>query len=746
MKKLTCLVWCCFCLTAATAQQADTLRLRIVCAVTEEPVAGATLHFDDSCAQVMDEKGEGYVIVTLPRMKAAISAAGFQTENVMLTASKQWQIVKLTPLDISLQEVVVSATLRQINRMQSPIPVESYSAHYFKRNRTSNLFEALSLVNGVQPQITCNVCNTGGLQMNGLEGPYTMVLIDGMPLVSSLATVYGLFGIPTGMIKRVEVIKGPASTLYGSEALAGIINIITQTPSEKNTWNFSQSVTGYREYNTDVGYSFKGKKTGGLLSMNNFYYQNPVDRNWDGFMDIALQQRTSFFSRFLWERNSRLPFSLAIRYLSEDRSGGEMRWSKRWRGSDSIYGESIITRRFEFLGNYGMRIGKEPLLWEFAYNAHMQDAWYGKTFLQAQQHTGFLQLRWNKKIGAHDIIAGIPFRYQWYDDNTGATVHPQTGRNLPSRNTLTGLFVQNTWQVNEAFTILGGMRWEYHNLQGLVIAPRMSVKWKATENHTIRLTGGNGFRVVNIFTEEHAALTGARKVEIDAQLKPERTWNINLHHMAHFHVGDAGLLSTDGSLFYTYFTNRILPDYDSDPEKIIYTNLKGFAISRGGSVSLALTLRNGFSANTGITVLDAFAKKETEPSRRLLYVPVFTANYGISYHWQKPGITVDFTGRTLSPMRMPIFPNDYRPEMSPWYSILNVQCTKKVAGWLEIVAGVQNILNFLPRDPIMRPFDPFDKNIDDPVNNPNGYTFDPSYNYAPMMGRRFQLAINVKIH
>jgi outer membrane receptor for ferrienterochelin and colicins len=87
-------------------------------------------------------------------------------------------------------------------------------------------------------------------------------------------------------------------------------------------------------------------------------------------------------------------------------------------------------------------------------------------------------------------------------------------------------------------------------------------------------------------------------------------------------------------------------------------------------------------------------------------------------------------------MRLPVLPNDYRPEYSPWYTLQNIQISKTFAKRLEIYTGVKNIFNFLPKDPIMRWFDPFDKNVSDPVGNPNGYTFDPTYNYAPMMARR----------
>src|SRR5690606_12933343 len=115
----------------------------------------------------------------------------------------------------NLDEVVVSGTLREVSKLESPIPVEVYSAKFFRANPAPTIFESLQNINGVRPQVNCSVCNTGDIHINGLEGPYTMVLIDGMPIVSGLSTVYGLNGIPQALIERVEIVKGPASTLYG---------------------------------------------------------------------------------------------------------------------------------------------------------------------------------------------------------------------------------------------------------------------------------------------------------------------------------------------------------------------------------------------------------------------------------------------------------------------------------------------------------------------------------------------------
>ena len=113
--------------------------------------------------------------------------------------------------DKNVDEVIITGTLKPISKSKSPVPVEIYTKKFFEKNPTSNLLESISMVNGIRSQINCSVCNTGDIHINGLEGPYSLILIDGMPIVSSLSTVYGLSGIPSSMIERIEIVKGPAS-------------------------------------------------------------------------------------------------------------------------------------------------------------------------------------------------------------------------------------------------------------------------------------------------------------------------------------------------------------------------------------------------------------------------------------------------------------------------------------------------------------------------------------------------------
>lgn len=717
---------------------------------SQEKIAGATIQLAGHSGGVISERN-GTFSLSLPASHSAssiiVSAVGFQSDTINISVSRKYIAVYLKPFGKDLEEVVISGTLREVHKSASPIPVETYSAKFFRKNVTPSIFEALTIVNGVQPQLNCNVCNTGDIHINGMEGPYTMVLIDGMPIVSNLATVYGFSGIPASIIKRVEVVKGPASTLYGSEAVAGLINIITKDPSGASKFTADVNVSTYQEINADISGKISLGKANSLVGLNIFSFNKRFDINHDNFTDVTLQKRFSLFNKWSFERKSKHPMGIAARLLFEDRWGGEMQWNKKWRGTDSIYGESIYTRRFELIGNYGLAIPHEKILFEYSYNYHNQDSYYGVSPYMAIQHTAYGQLRWDKTIGKHNLIVGIPYRYTLYDDNTPATAKPDGIVNSPSVNITQGIFVQDELKMSDAFTTLAGMRYERHSLQGNIWSPRLAFKYQQNKNHTFRLSGGNGFRVVNLFTEDHLALSGARELVITEALKPEKSWNGNFNYTGTF-IPSFGYITIDASAFYTYFSNKIVADYDTDPQKIIYGNLKGYAVSKGISANFEFTFKKGLKAISGFTFMDVFTNQDKNgitAKQQQIFAPKFSATYALSYTLPKWDITFDFTGKVYGPQRLPIVPNDFRPEYSPLFTLANMQATKKLQNGMEVYAGIKNLLNFKPKDPILRPFDPFDKYVNDPVNNPKDYTFDPSYNYAPVQGIKAMLGFRYNL-
>lgn len=690
-----------------------------------------------------------YEIQNVPKgqYKVQVSAIGYKTQRKMIAIDTVESLhFELQTENNELNEVVVSGTLKAVKRLESAVPVEVYSPVFFKKNPTPSIYESLQNVNGVRPQLNCGVCNTGDIHINGLEGPYTSVLIDGMPIVSSLSTVYGLSGIPNSLVERIEIIKGPASSLYGSEAVGGLINIITKNPSNAPLFSVDVFTTSWLETNLDLGAKFNlGKNATSLLGLNYYNYNQRIDNDNDGFTDVTAQNRISVFNKWNFSRQQNRVFTIAARGMYEDRWGGDIRWEKQYRGGDQIYGESIYTKRAELLGSYQLPT-TEKLMLSFSGTLHYQDSRYGITSYIANQKIGFLQLTWDKKVDKNDFLAGIASRYTYYDDNTPAT--SSNNLNNPEKTWLPGIFVQDEITFSERHKMLLGLRYDNNSNHGNIFTPRFAYKLKINENNLLRLNAGTGFRVVNLFTEDHAALTGAREVVIESNLDPEQSINANLNYIKKAYFDNGAFIGIETTAFYTRFSNKIVSDYETDPNKIIYSNIDGYAISQGISCNTDINFTNGLKFILGATFMDV-ANVENGIKTRPLLTENFTGTWSVSYTINAINTSIDYTGNVYSPMLLPLLSeSDPRSPESPWYSLQNIQFTFLGFKGFELYAGVKNLLNFTPKQNnpflIARVEDPFDANVQydsngkvlETANNPYGLTFDTTYVYGPNQGIR----------
>lgn len=693
-----------------------------------------------------------------------VSYIGFKTieRKVKVEYGKDQVLdIGLEASEIQGEELVVTGTLKEISRSKSAVPVEVFSPKFFQMNPTPSLYDAMQNVNGVRPQLNCNVCNTGDIHINGLEGPYTMILIDGMPIVSGLSTVYGLSGIPNSMVERIEIIKGPASSLYGSEAVGGLINVITKKPSTAPAFLADAMSSFWGELNLDLGGKFSlSDKADVLTGVNFFNYSNPIDNNGDNFTDVTLQKRASVFQKWSINRKSNKLFTMATRFLYEDRWGGEMDWTKEDRGGSEVYGESIYTTRWEFIGNYQLPT-TEKLLLSFSYNDHHQDSYYGDVPYFADQRIAFSQLTWDIEKGKHSLLAGSALRYTYYDDNTPATASSENlGVNKPDEIWLPGVFLQDDISVNEETNLLLGLRYDYNSAHGNIWTPRMAYKHSFNQKNILRVNAGTGFRVVNLFTEEHAALTGARDVIIAEELKPEQSYNANINYEHKIYGNSGNYVRLDATAWYTYFTNQILPDYESNSNQIIYDNLDGFGVTQGFTLNADIELNNGMKIILGGSFIDVHTVEKDElgdsQRNRPLLTERWTGTWALSLPVSSSGIKIDYTGNLYGPMKLPVLgENDPRASESPWWSLQNIQMTwKPQRSELEFYAGVKNLLNFTPpSNSISRSNDPFDRGVvfdgnGSPIatpNNPNALTFDPSYVYAPNQGIRGFIGVRYNI-
>jgi len=689
---------------------------------------GATVYNStNGKSTITNEQGTFSIESKSGKNKLIISYVGFipKTINVIGNIDTSLAIVLENE---SLDEVVISGTLRQVSKLKSAVQIELYSADFFRATPKASFFEAIEGINGIRPQLNCNVCNTGDIHINGQEGANTMVLIDGLPLVSGLSTVYGLSGIPQSLIEQVEVIKGPASTLYGSEAIGGIINLITKLPENVQRFNVDTYTTSWGELNVDIGAKYQLKKIQGLVGVNYFNYSNPIDNNGDGFTDLTLQHRISIFNKIEMRKNS-----LAFRYLYEDRWGGEMNWKSEYRGGNLVYGESIYTSRAEVFGKYDV---SENLFLQYSLNNHDQNSVYGTTSYNALQTIGFVQGVYSKTLKNHNLLLGATYRYTSYDDNTPATQRKEV-------TSLPGLFVQDEWKLGKSQTLLSGIRYDKNSIYGDIWTPRLNYKWASKdESSIVRLGFGTGYRVVNVFTEDHAALTGAREVVFTENILPEKSWNVNINWNQKLYSKFGTIFDLDLSVFKTEFSNRIFPDYETNPNQIIYNNLNGKSVTQGVTLNINSLFANGLKINLGATFIDSKIIENNKTESPFL-TEKFSGNYRISYTLYNPKITFDLSGTVIGPMKLPLLgPLDTRDPKSPVINVMNIQGTYSFKE-VELYAGIKNIFNFKPAsNSIARAFDPFDTGIEfgsngqviASPNNPNALSFDPSYVYYSNQG------------
>ena len=494
-----------------------------------ESIPGATIQIIDSDIGTVSGIDGKFEIERLPRTPATllIRSVGFKQKRLEVTNGAFYE-VSLESSELGLDAVVVTGTMTPTMITASPVKVEVISSEHLNTYlpaAASSIMEGVKLINGVQEVVACGVCFTNSISINGLPGPYTAVLIDGSPMFGNLASVYGLNGIPNQVIDRFEVIKGPNSTLYGSEAMAGVINIITKDPANQPKFSIDLMGTTHLESFGNIGVSSSGNKWEGFTGLNYAIIGDFDDENEDGFSDLANLDRYSLFSKWSMERANGKQLTVAGKLYYEDRRNGVEKYLqdrnyRNLRGSDSIYGESIYTYRAELFGTYELPTS-ENLKMDYSASHHIQDSYYGADHYEAEQTIAYTNLVWNKQLVNHTLVGGLTNRFQLYDDNTVATEIESSGliNNNPDNQWIPGVFVQDEMELNEWFSLLAGLRLDHYSSMGSMVipSPRLSTKMKLGDWTTLRSNFGTGFRVVNLFTEDHAFVTGQREVQITEQ-------------------------------------------------------------------------------------------------------------------------------------------------------------------------------------------------------------------------------------
>lgn len=651
----------------------------------------------------------------------------FQQEVTVKEGVETHVQAALVSLSAHLNEIVVTGSMKENTKLESVAPVDVYTAKYFERNPENDLWDAMNNINGVFSDVDNQVSNTGDIQINGLEGNYTMVLIDGVPVMNGLAGIYALTALPMAMVDKIELVKGAASTLYGSGAIGGVINIITKNPSAAPTFNINAELTSMLEASADLTASLKLKKASVIFAASGVSANYRWDINNDGFMDVPLINRAAYYNKWNFARKDSGITTVYGRFLFDDRFGGQINTPGRDIGSDSFYTQWVRTYEWEAGFMYQLPV-KDKVMLQGDYSEHYQQAVFGTNAYSGRQRTIFSQITWSKKTDkVNDLLFGACYRMIYYLDNTALSADSLTGG--PTTH-IAGVFMEDELSIAPGNKILAGARFDYDNHAGPVVSPRINYKWNSPDERNIcRIGGCTGYREPNLVYEGFDAMANGAQIEEPQKLKKENIISAVADYNRVQQL-TGGLLNVDVSAFYTYFFNYVDAD-ENTPGVLTYTNIPG-AIVPGVSAYADFTFNYPLKMGIGFTATHVLDKNQNDNGTysyvRPPHSPQLTTNFYLSYNFPVPQLSLDWTGNIISPMVLVTEPNDYRPPTSPWYTIQNIQVTKKFKHGFVLYVGVKNLFNFVQLDPLIRPFDPFNRYVN--VDNPNGYRFDGEYGFT----------------
>ena len=452
---------------------------------------------------------------------------------------------------VNLEDIVVTATKTPKRKINSPIIINVINSQVIRDVQACNLSETLSFQTGLRVETDCQTCNYTQLRINGMSGGFSQILINGRPTFSPLMGLYALEQFPSNMIEKIEIMKGGGSTLYGSSAIGGTVNIITKIPKENSSQIEFNTLSIDRQSND---YSILGnssiisesRKAGVSLFVNK-REREVYDNNQDGFSELPYLNNISFGANmyYMLKENQKLDVSFSSIY--EYRYGGGI----KERGPAHLAEQSEERTHNIFAGGIDYQINfnnfDSSLITYLAYQNTNREHYTGikpddgielDVFLNNPPYGNSYVKTLNTGFQLNHMIS--PF----FDGDNVLTLgvdylHDRVFDEIPSYNYLVdqeskdlGIFLQSDWEINQKLSLLTGLRADFHNyVDKTIYSPRASLLYKANDNLQFRFGYGTGFRAAQALdTDLHIAFAGGgiSRVSLSPDLNEEKSESLNL--------------------------------------------------------------------------------------------------------------------------------------------------------------------------------------------------------------------------
>ena len=704
---------------------------------------------------VTDETGH-YLLKDLPvgRQTVIFSYVGYETLELPVNIIEDMTVelkAAIREQSKMLDNVVVTANRYATKRQETSTIVNVLSPKLFETAAVCCVADALNYQPGLRVENTCTNCGKTELRINGLQGQYSQILMDSRPVFSSLASVYGLEQVPSAMIDRIEVIRGGGSALFGANAIAGVVNIITKEPVRNfvniaNTSAFTEK--GTYDINTDLNASVMSEnhKIGAYLFASH-RTRSPYDRDDDGFSDLPLLRSTTAGARLFFKTSAYSKITAEYHHTTDYRRGGnnfdqephEADIAEQLRhnidaGSVAFDWFSEDNRHFVSAYSALQHVGRESY-----FGAGKDPNAYGRS-RDITSTTG-LQYRFSYPCGLMngDLTVGAEYTYNGLQDKmTGYN------RDMNQQIHLVGAYAQNEWK-NEYWSVLIGARLEKHNmLTKPVCTPRAQVRYTPLKGLVLRAGYSSGYRPPQAYDEDlHVAAVGGgvSLITLDKNLKPETshsaTASVDYYHA--FGKWETNL-TVEG--FYTYLKDVFFLREDSTDAagNLHFTRTNAAGAWVGGlNAEAKVNYTSMFSLQVGYTwqqsrYTEAQRWSQTvAPQKKMLRTPDHYAFMLIDVEPVKD-FTISMNGKLTGSMIVPHLAGYIAEDTevkTPVFFEMGIRLAYDIHLYkhycLEVSAGVKNLLDAYQRD--------LDKGPDR----------DADYIYGPSQPRTYFAGLRLKL-
>ncbi len=653
---------------------------------------------------------------------------------------------------IALEQIVVSANRNEVNRKEASSIVNTITAQLFESTNSVALSEGMSFQPGLRVETNCQNCGFQQIRINGLDGPYTQILIDSRAIFSALSGVYGIEQIPANMIERVEVVRGGGSALFGSNAIAGTVNIITKEPNY-NSFQVSTNLSIIDKNTLDQSINLNNSMVSednksGIMFFSSIRNRDYYDANADGFSELGILNNSTLGFRAYYKTGNFSKLIIEYHHLNEFRRGGNK--------FELQAHETDITEQTEHNIHSG---GLTYTMLSKNYNSRLS------IYTSAQQtnRNSYYGAEQNPNAYGHTddmaFVAGTQFSYEFkklilapatittgleYQLNNLHDKMPGYQRDLTQNINIIGYFAQNEWK-SKHLNVLIGARADKHNLiDKIIISPRANILYKITDDLSARLTYSKGFRAPQAFDEDlHIMAVGGQVMLITLadELKTEtsNTYSSSLDYYFEF-LGLKTNFLIEG--FFTKLTDVFVTEEigtDVQGNMLVERRNGSGAKVYGMNTEFRSALNNFLQLQMGFTAqksqyiqAEQWSDDNTlKPSKNMMRTPnhygYFTLNYDPTKQFTT-SLSGIYTGKMYVGHYAGYVNNDVLEE-TPNFMELNIKVAHNFNLGsqlkLELNGGVQNILNSYQTD--------FDK----------GVYRDAGYIYGPNRPRTYFLGIKI---